>query len=126
MISITRNIVPKPTWKPLGLLLVGGLLFGGTNASSVPAIIVGAGFILLSILFYYLAYGVIRLVELHGLPIKRKRRLATSLMGIFSSLVALQSIGELSPRDVLVLLPLVIVAYLYSFYSAGEPAKHLS
>ncbi len=54
---------------------------------------------------------------LGGAHRKRQARVLTGLVG---GLIALQSIGELGPRDVLVLLPLALIAYLYVSYGKAE------
>ncbi len=71
---------------------------------------------LLAATLYYLIHGLLNVAGLYGLAVKRKQRLAASLTGLVSGLVALQSIGQLNGRDVLVLMPLVIIGYIYSFY----------
>lgn len=119
-----KFIARKHIWKFIFLLVIDGAVFSFTNARSVPSFMLIVSFVLLAITFYYLIYSLLTFARLYGLSIKRKRRLAGALTGLVSSLVALQSIGELNPRDVLVLLPLVIIGYAYSSYgkaSIGVP-----
>lgn len=111
-----KFIIREHVWKFIGLLIVDGLMFTFTNPKSVPSFVLIVGFLLLVTTLYYLVYSLLTFARLYGLSIKRKRSLAGSLTGLISGLVALQSIGELNSRDVLVLLPLVIVSYAYSFY----------
>jgi hypothetical protein len=111
-----KFIARRHIWKFIGLLVVDGLGFSLTNAKSVPSFMLIVGFVLLIATLYYLVYSLLTFARLYGLSIRRKRRLAGSLTGLISGLVALQSIGELNSRDVLVLLPLVIIGYAYSFY----------
>jgi hypothetical protein len=105
-----------------GLLVIDGIVFGVTNTGSAPAHILILGFVALVATFYYLFYGLLGFASLYGLAFKRKRRLAGYLTLWTGFLVALQSIGELNTRDVLVLLPLVAIGYAYSLYgkSAGR------
>jgi hypothetical protein len=114
----------SPKKWPLAALAAADLaVFGGTNPSSAPSIVLFIGFLLLSASFYVLLLGVLRLVAWYGVsPGKQHRRLIRLLAGVFSALVALQSIGELSPRDVLVALPLALIAYIYVSYGRREPA----
>jgi len=109
----------RHAWKliaGLGLLVADGLVFGMTDAGKVASFLLVVGFLLLIATIYCLFYGILAFARLYGLPIKRKRRLAGSLTGLTGCLVALQSVGELNIRDVLVLLPLVTIGYVYSFY----------
>ena len=101
----------------IGLLAADGLLFGSTNAANVPPFVVIIGFLLLIVTFYSLVYGFLSLVGVYGIPLHHKRQLAVYLSAVVGGLVALQSIGELSLRDVLVLLPLAIIGYVYSAYA---------
>ena len=100
-----------------GLLLVDGLLFASTDAANVPSFVVIIGFLLLVLTFYSLVYGFLSLGGVYGVPLRHKRQLAAYLSAVVGGLVALQSIGELSSRDVLVLLPLAIIGYVYSAYA---------
>jgi hypothetical protein len=106
----------KRHWKLFGLLALDGLLFGLTNAGSAPAYALIVGFVLLMVTLHYLLYGVLAFVRLYGLSFKRKRYLAGYFTILTGFLLALQSIGELNSRDVLVLLPLVIIGYSYGLY----------
>lgn len=118
MQHIIFTLVTKPVWRLASLIILDTVLFTGTNARNVTSFVLIAGFLLLVFTTYQCTRVVLALSALYGLPIgiKRSRRLAGSLSAMISVLVALQSIGELSPRDALVLLPLVILGYLYSFY----------
>jgi hypothetical protein len=106
----------------LGLLVLDVLLFGTTNATTAPSFVAIVGFGLLVVTAYYIVYALIGLAGFYGLSIKRRQPLALYLTIILGILVALQSIGELGPRDVLVMLPLAFIGYVYSTYakSAGR------
>jgi hypothetical protein len=111
-----KLLASKQIWKFTGLIAVDGAVFGLTNAGSVASIGLIIGFGLLALTFYYFVGGLLSFVRLYGLSIKRKKRAATVLTGLFSGLIALQSIGELNSRDVLVLVPLMVIGYIYSSY----------
>jgi hypothetical protein len=102
----------------LGLLIVDLLLFGSSNAASAPAYLLIVGLVALSLTIYQFTYGLLAVAELCGLTIKGRRHLALWLTGLAAGLAALQSIGQLSQRDIVVFLPLVGVAYVYSWYLA--------
>lgn len=115
--KFTKN---KHAWKFGGLAAANGLLFGLTNASSASSFVLIAGLILLVVTFYYLVNALLNFVRLYGLSIKRKKRLALYITGFLAGLVALQSIGELNTRDVMVLVPLAFIGYAYSFYAKNN------
>lgn len=80
------------------------------------------GFLLLTATLYLAIHNLLKLSRLYGVTIRRQRHLCLYLTGILSGLLALQSVGQLSSRDILVLLPLTIVGYSYGTYlkSAGR------
>jgi uncharacterized membrane protein len=107
----------KQVWRVLVLLVLDILLFTTTNAGTAPSFVAIAAFVLLVATVYQLIYLLIGLSKFYGLPVRHKRPLAAYLTGVVGVIVALQSIGELGPRDVVVILPLAFVGYLYSAYA---------
>ncbi|PIZ62282.1 hypothetical protein COY17_02710 [Candidatus Saccharibacteria bacterium CG_4_10_14_0_2_um_filter_52_9] len=114
---IGKFIKNKHVLRLSGLLTVDGLLFAGSDAARVPSFIVMVGFLLLAVTLYYFIYAGLGITKVYGLKIRGRRQLALYLTVITAGLIALQSIGQLSQRDVTVLLPLAIIAYLYSAYA---------
>lgn len=114
-----KFIARRPVWQLLGLMFLDGVVFGSTNAGRVPSFMLIVGFILLMVTVYYLIRGLLVVARLYGVSVRHKYQLAGSLTALIGFLVALQSIGELNPRDVVVLLPLAVIGYAYSFYSAA-------
>lgn len=112
----------KQARKLVGLVAIDGFIFGLTNARNVPSWGLIVGFLLLVATFYYLISGLLSLTKLYGLVLKRRRRLTVILTGLVSGLVALQSIGELNLFDILVLLPIMAIGYIYSAYNRPAPA----
>jgi predicted membrane protein len=106
--------------KLIALLALDCLLYFSTNARNVASLILIVGFVLLLATSYYIFYGLIAISQLYGFKVHHQNRLALSLTGVFGALIALQSVGELSPHDVIVLLPLGLIAYLYSSYGAKK------
>lgn len=107
------------TWLLAGLALADILVFGGRDPHSASSAVLFVGFVLLAVSFYVLLLGLLKLAAWYGIsPGRHRKRFIRLTAGLFSGVVALQSIGELSPRDGLVLLPLVVLAYLYLSYGA--------
>lgn len=112
-----KLIRAKPSWKLTILVAADIIVFGLTNAASSPSIMLMAAFLLLAANFYYLINVLLGFAWLYGFQIKRKRRLSAFLTAFFATAVALRSMGGLNARDILVLLPLIIIGYVYSFYA---------
>jgi hypothetical protein len=104
-------------WQALGVLVLDIAFFTRTNAGKVAPFILIIGFILFLLTCYVLLYGLLGIARLYGLPVRYKQRLAVYLSGVLGLIVALQSIGELTPRDILVLLPLATLGYIYGVYA---------
>lgn len=83
-----------------------------------------AAFMLAAVTLYYFLQGLLVVVRWYGVPVSPKsKRIALVLTLVASSLLALQSIGQLSGRDILVLLPLIGMAYLHRNYGSGLKAQ---
>ena len=115
--TIMMILTHKRIWPVLVLLLADGLLFSYTDATSVPSYVVMIGFLLLAATLYQLVRGGLALTALYGLKIKRRHSLSLFMTGVIAGLIALQSVGQLSQRDFLVVLPLIILGYTYSAYA---------
>lgn len=106
----------KHIWQFGGLLVADFVVFSLTNTESVPSFVLIVGFLLLVATLYNLIYSLLTFARLYGLSVKRKQRLTASFTAAAGILVALQSMGQLNSRDVVVLFPLVALGYFYSFY----------
>ena len=104
-------------WQALGVLILDIAFFTRTNASNVAPFVLIVGFVLSVLTCYVLLYGLLSVARLYGLPVRYKQRLAVYLSGLLGLILALQSIGELTPRDILVLLPLATLGYVYGVYA---------
>jgi hypothetical protein len=106
----------KSFWYGVGLLALDFILFGTTDATKAPSIVVIIGFGSVVLTIYVVIVEILSLIGLYGLHLPRRRQLAIYISVLLGGLLALQSIGELDRRDVLVWLPLIIVGYAYSAY----------
>lgn len=117
MRSLTKLIKRLHFWRISGLLAADILLFGATDPRSALSFMLIVGFLLLSATIYYLLDGLLAFLRLYGLaPGNRKRVLRLSTM-VVCGVLALQSMGQLSPRDLLILAPLAFLAYFYLAHS---------
>ena len=113
---ITKTLGRRHVRQFIILLVADVLVFSTTNAKTVASPLLIVGFVLLMATFYQLMYGLLAALELYGLHWRKPQRLALYFTAFAGVLVALQSIGELSLRDVLVLLPLAALGYFYSSF----------
>jgi hypothetical protein len=107
-------------WRIGGLLAADLLVFGTTDPRSTLSFMLIIGFLLLSATVYYLLDGLLAVLKLYGVaPRNRKRVLRTATMAV-CGLLALQSMGQLSVRDLLIAVPLTALAYFYAAYSKSS------
>lgn len=110
----------KHFWQTVCVCILDIIFFSKTNASKIAPFFLIVGFLLLVITCYELLYGLLSIGRIYGLNVRYKQRLAIYLSGVAGLILALQSIGELTPRDVLVMLPLVTLGYMYGVYATSH------
>jgi hypothetical protein len=118
--QILKSIGRKRAGQLTLLVLTDIVFFGATNAHKANTYTMIIGFGLLMATAYAIIYGLVALSRLYGLPIRNRNKLTVYLTCVMAVLFALQSIGELDPRDILVLVPLSLIAYVYSSYSQAN------
>jgi hypothetical protein len=93
------------------------LFYSATNPDNGSSYVLVVGFALLTISLYFVIDRLLQFMGLCGLSIGRYRhRLALCVSGVFMGLTALQSIGELTARDVVIFIPLSAILYVYFSY----------
>jgi len=118
----------RQRFKPFGLLLlllaVDAVFFSMINPTRAYAwvVIIGFGLLVLTIyvIFGLLVTMIAKIVPLSDLLRKRLVRAATLLCGL---LIAMQSIGQLSFKDLLALVPFVLVLAFYFSYQNKQTGK---
>lgn len=109
----------------LGLIALDGVFFTFTDPSNMNTAVIFVGFLLLSVTLYLLINRVCAFGRFYGFQLDaRSHRISLFGTGTVVSLIALQSIGALTFRDILVAIPLTVIAYTYLSY--GRNARHLS
>lgn len=106
--------------RPISLLIIDLLLFGLTDPNSVPSFMLIVAYLLLVASIFWLFLAATRLSSWYGLNSKHPKRLALVVTGVIGFLLALQSVGELTTRDMLILTPLMVVGYLYMTYGQNR------
>ncbi len=89
------------------------IFFGITDPNKVNSLWLIAGFVLLGLSLYVVIKIVLVFLVKLGLKIKNRRKLAIFSAGLICFLLALQSIGQLSLKDVLIIVPITVLLYVY-------------
>lgn len=109
------------TGRIAALLIVDALFFGMTDPADVPSFALIIGFLLFSATLYLFVQSLFRMGKWYGFSFgKHQQRMAKILTGVIAAIVALQSMGQLGGRDILVLIPFMLVAYLYTSYGKSS------
>jgi len=107
----------RTKWPIAALILLDGLFFGFSDPAKVPPVLLIVGFGLFVASLYLLVSLLLKMARWYGISFGRHRKRAAAVVtGVAAGTVALQSMGQLSPRDVLVLLPFACLTYLYTSY----------
>jgi hypothetical protein len=105
----------------LTVLALDGAFFTTTNPGKVAPVTLMIGFLLLALTLYLLLGRALAVCGFYGLSLGRHRqRLAVFCTAGLGGLLALQSMGELNSRDMLVLLPLAVILYVYVSYGRAR------
>ena len=98
------------------------ILFGFTDPANVSPVWLMAGFVLaVATIYWFFRLGT-AFLGVYFRAVRNNRRQLTRLLTVFGAIVlGMQSMGQLSLRDVLVLAPLVIVGYFYLHYGKRSP-----
>jgi hypothetical protein len=123
--GIVMNIIKQLQRKQTGYILIVMVadfaFFCFTNPASVPSFVLIIGFLLFIVTLYILIRFLLRGVCTYLPSLRRTRaRLAVFVTGIIGVLLALQSIGQLSTRDAIVIVPIAIVLYVYFTYARSK------
>lgn len=106
----------------LALLATDGAFYGFTDPNAVSSPLLFAGLLLLSVNLFSFAYLAMRLLGKAGFVVgAHYRKAVLGGAGVTALLIALQSIGQLTTRDVVVLVPFAVIAYVYISYAQPEP-----
>lgn len=118
------NLKFRPTIAGLVLLVADGLFFTLTNPNAVPSSILIVGFVLFALSLYGLLRLLLAGMAFYGVPVNRHSKRIALVLGLCGSVaIALQSLGELTARDLLVLSLLSVIAYVYTSYGRGPQPK---
>lgn len=113
----------RPFWLTVALFITDGLFFSMTNPIKVASILLIVGFALLLVTAYWLLYKVQRLAGVYVPRLRARRRLSLAITAVLGLLLALQSVGQLTTRDSLLIIIAALVLYSYTTYGKQSPSE---
>lgn len=121
--NLVHQLKRRHSLAGLGLIGLDVAFFSLTNPEKVSSGLLIVGFLLVALSIYGLLRLVLAIASIYGLPLRDRGRRAALFLGVScASAVALQSLGELTLRDEVVLALLSLLAYVYVSY--GRPRPH--
>ncbi len=97
----------------MAVIALDAIFFGITNPGKVNSLWLIVGIVLLGISLYVVIKILLVFLVKLGFKIKNRRKLAIFTASLICFLLALQSIGQLSIRDVLIIVPITVLLYVY-------------
>lgn len=124
---VTIELMKKHTKQKLlrlaMLFVADALFFSLVNPNKVYAVVIIVGFALLALTIYAPIDFLLALAErIVPFSLHTKKRIALATTLVLSLLIAMQSIGQLTIKDVLAVIPLVIVLSFYFSYLSTKKA----
>ncbi len=117
-----KHLTKPHYWFAPLFIIIDIVFFGFTDPSKVSSMLLIIGFLLMAATLFAVLRLFARFLTLYGVP----RQFANRFMGILSGAgalcLALSSVGELSVRDIVVILPLAVLLYVYLFYTKAKHA----
>lgn len=103
--------------RTLALFIADALFFSFVNPANAYAIIIIIGFLLLIVTIYSIVDFLLALGErIIPFSLNTKKRIAVAVTLVSGLLIAMQSIGQLTYKDILAVIPLVLVLSFYFSY----------
>lgn len=108
----------------LVLFVADALFFSFVNPQNVYAVVIIVGFVLLALTLYALIDFLLVLAErIVPFSLETKKRIALASTLVLTLLIAMQSIGQLTGKDILAVIPLIIVLSFYFSYMSSSKAR---
>ena len=106
------------------LIVVDLVVFTTFNPRTAPSIVVVVGFLLMALTVYVLCMTLLNFAAKHVVSLRsRKGRIGLMLSVCISIVIGLQSIGQLSTKDLLAIVPLLAVVYFYLSYYRKDSGR---
>ncbi|MHB1864991.1 MAG: hypothetical protein ACYCPS_02400 [Candidatus Saccharimonadales bacterium] len=111
-----RIIKKKIFWQAIILLVIDSLFFGLTDPNTVNSVFLLISFVLFGASLYVLIQIILVYLIKLGFKFKNRKKIAVFAAVLVSLLLALQSVGQLTGRDVLIFIPLTVLLFIYIAY----------
>lgn len=117
-----KHLTSPHIWFAPVLIIINVGFFGLTDPSKVNSGLLIVGYLLLVVTLFAAFRLFARAISLYGVPQTHANRIMGMFGGILSLCLALSSVGELSMRDLVVIIPLAVLLYIYLFYAKAAKA----
>ena len=119
-------IITRKLAKLALLITVDAFFFSAYNPENSPPLVVVIGFLLFIATVYVLLKLLADVISSQfGLKLPNERKAIATVTTVIGLLIAMQSIGQLTTKDVLAIVPLMLILYLFLTYSKPRGSKNL-
>lgn len=106
-------------WQVTAVIAADLAVFGLVNTRTAPVFVLFLGFLLVSATIFVFVKLAMKLLALYGIKTKNMQRLSLSITGVLVLILALQSIGQINLRDIIVISVVGTLLYLYTTLVRG-------
>lgn len=104
-------------WSILAIILIDTIFYSFTNPETGSTLLLILGFLVIALTVYIFLNAILRFVTSYGISNRRySHRISLFSSGVLIGMMALQSIGELTMKDILIFIPLSSILYMYITY----------
>jgi hypothetical protein len=104
-----------------GVVALDMVFFSGTDPSKVAAPWLIVGYVLAVATLYWLVRAFVAFLGLYSKPLRRQKKRFTKVLTLTGAiLLAMQSVGQLSVRDIAMIVPLALLSYFYFTYGRSK------
>lgn len=104
-----------------GVVLLDVAFFSSTDPSKVAAPWLIVGYMLAVATLYWLVRAFVAFLGLYSKPLRRQKKRFTKVLTLTGAiLLAMQSVGQLSVRDIAMIVPLALLSYFYFTYGRSK------
>ncbi|HET7320252.1 MAG TPA: hypothetical protein VFI84_01540 [Candidatus Saccharimonadales bacterium] len=116
-----QHIKKRPVLHFLTVMVLDIAFFSTTDPSKVAAPWLIVGYILAVATLYWVVRALVAFLGLYSKGLRRQKKRFTKVLTLTGAiLLAMQSVGQLSLRDIAMIVPLALLSYFYFTYGRSK------
>jgi hypothetical protein len=111
-----KHLTKHHFWTLPAILIIDSIFFGSTDPARADSLYLIVGYLLMVASLICFLRLTSRVIGLYGVPREYSKRMADIVAVLGAVTLALSSVGELTSRDIIVMVPLGVLFYIYASY----------